>query len=61
MRVLLGRPPDPTHTHRTTCEDCGRAVYLGDAQRALKDRRLVDVVTRCQACDLKLGDLRRAR
>jgi len=66
MRVLLGRPPDLTYTHRTMCEDCGRSVYLGDRQQALrdqhqavKDRRLLEaVVTRCQACDVKLGDLR---
>jgi hypothetical protein len=66
VRILLGRPPDPTYTHRTSCSDCGRPTYLGDRQQALKaqheavkDRRLVDVLTtRCQACDVELGDLR---
>jgi hypothetical protein len=66
VRVLLGRPPDPTYRHQTAYEDCGRPIYPGDRQQAVKDRHLAvkdrrqleAAATRGQACDVKLGDLR---
>jgi hypothetical protein len=58
MRVLLGQAWNPTHTHRTTCEDCGGDVYLGDRQQALEALHEADVIVRCQVCQSMLGDLR---
>lgn len=58
LRVLLGRLPDQLHSHRSSCADCGRPVYLGAHQQALEARQEADVVVRCQACDDDLGDLR---
>jgi RNase P subunit RPR2 len=58
VRVLLGRPPDPLHPHRTSCEDCDREVWLGDRQRALQARQEDDVVVRCVNCSDSLGVLR---
>ena len=68
-RWSIDPPDDDAYDVRydgTACEDCGRPVYLGDRQQALRDqheavkdrRQLEAVVTRCQACEVKLGDLR---